>query len=1265
MKTHLLVIIAFFTLNTQLVNAQTTNPNSSEVIGEKDNDVNNVYNEKDNLTEAQKQYRKNKEDFGNDQSRLQKMVQDAEADKNYSLAIKYLEEKISTGKNSTYYKSLDKPSQSEFFTFEYSQIRKFKRSVESPINENNETKKITINNSSSNSTSNNNSTYNSSNTEESIYQKRQREAEEREKREAAAERKRINDGLARLEQQKRNNQSKIDNLDNLEKGINNTIDNMFQGANEQAARDKANREAYYAREEAERKRKVRERAEYQIKKEKEEAEIQRKEKEWAEKELTQSAQSYYFGKNNDQKMPLIVTHYNVFFFMIVQDPYNNEIQFAPFSLKANSAKQLPYKNKVTADFIKKTKTKTPKLQGPYKTKQEQLHAINKLKEEAINIEITVLGDINYQFVQNNLDQTSMNNSSTKINNSSKVLSDNYFIKAQEYYSNGDKGNALLNLDKCVESLGQTKIEIEALYVYLKVYEKYALQREKHLQNFLKSAKKNHSDYADILLMSEKITKEAAKYNRIVKTQLADNQGRSWEKQGPLLIKSYGYFNKSGQLAIPINHSYGKLWPFYDGVAIVRLNENTGVYDESISYAGSTIVSRKRKERTEVYALIDESGSRLTQKRYTKIYRLQNGTLVFKDFNYELDNPLGILSKNGNEIAHSFSSINLSGSDNICLIQQKKLGVEYRTYDDGSYGLVDVSGNLILEPKFKKIEKFKEELACVYNGENTFYINSSGGKKIELKGIKGSSFSGGLAIIKKDNKYGYINKSGKVVVDFFLSQANSFFDGYAFARYNDKKIVVTTDGTILFSFDNKYKIQSGIGWSWSQSKFSGDKAIIQDDENRFYLISRTGEISLIPIACSRAHITNKKGIFKLTLKGDNSPNNLALINTDMKVITQQNYYHINKFNNGLAIVEIKKGDKYLTGYIDIHGNEVIPLIYKKAEPFTKEGIALVTKDYNTYEKIKPLLKKYQGNKSFNDGLRAVYQVGLYGFIDESDNIIIPLEYDDVWSYKDQTAIVLKNNKYGMINKTNTQILEIKYDSIWRYSNSDIIGYKLEGKIGISNTNGKIIYPNKFDKIDTAIVNNTLSYWLNRKRGVIDIFGKEVLPPIYFNLAPISETMYVYYLLNEDGIDKGGLMTNDFNRITPPKYGFIYFISRESNLLAYQLVYGGKQGVVNNKGIEITKAIYDKVEADKQIIKHGFLTVFQGEKQGVIDLKGNQIVPFLQSKADFNDSGVYFIAYGYTNKNKYKSFKIFTNGNIVDYDKEKPYKFNDSGQFEKIK
>lgn len=90
----------------------------------------------------------------------------------------------------------------------------------------------------------------------------------------------------------------------------------------------------------------------------------------------------------------------------------------------------------------------------------------------------------------------------------EILAKSYFIKAQEFYGNGNSKSALINLNKCVENLGATNPKIEAMYVRLKTSRYLSLERKIHLDNYFKDAKENHSDYMEMLELAVSVNENA-------------------------------------------------------------------------------------------------------------------------------------------------------------------------------------------------------------------------------------------------------------------------------------------------------------------------------------------------------------------------------------------------------------------------------------------------------------------------------------------------------------------------------------------------------------------------------------------------------------------------------------------------------------------------------------------------------------------------------------------------------------------------------------
>src|SRR5206468_8469070 len=107
-------------------------------------------------------------------------------------------------------------------------------------------------------------------------------------------------------------------------------------------------------------------------------------------------------------------------------------------------------------------------------------------------------------------------------------------------------------------------------------------------------------------------------------------------------------------------------------------------------------------------------------------------------------------------------------------------------------------------------------------------------------------------------------------------------------------------------------------------------------------------------------------------------------------------------------------------IDRSGKEVIPLMYRVADPF-RDGLAEVftgtttsfmdTKGNEVFSKERLLI-----TGGFAEGLCVIHILGedKYGFIDKTGKEVIPRKYDDARSFSEGLAAVKLNGEWGFID-----------------------------------------------------------------------------------------------------------------------------------------------------------------------------------------------------------------------------------------------------------
>lgn len=291
-------------------------------------------------------------------------------------------------------------------------------------------------------------------------------------------------------------------------------------------------------------------------------------------------------------------------------------------------------------------------------------------------------------------------------------------------------------------------------------------------------------------------------------------------------------------------------------------------------------------------------------------------------------------------------------------------------------------------------------------------------------------------------------------------------------------------------------------------------------------------------------------------------------------------------------------------------------YDKASPLKDEaGVWLATDDINggfSFKEIEsPEFDKfdYIGNSSEWDenSWRIVSYNGKYGFIDKTNQVVVPLKYDDVycgdkkgmymndWSEGDLMSVCL-NNKWGYINRSNEIVVPILFDKVeGKYLSSRYIDpgnnrVVKDGKYGTVNYNGDIVIPLRYDILE-------------------DDYEKELLFAKY------------------DG--KYGYIDRTNNLIIPFKYDFTSGFNKESNYAVVGL--NGKYGFIDKNGEIKISLKYDFA----QPFYNGLAAVVRNDKVGYIDAIGNIIIPF-----EFDVS--------YTSDQYDKEFKLSRKSLFITYD-----------------
>lgn len=219
----------------------------------------------------------------------------------------------------------------------------------------------------------------------------------------------------------------------------------------------------------------------------------------------------------------------------------------------------------------------------------------------------------------------------------------------------------------------------------------------------------------------------------------------------------------------------------------------------------------------------------------------------------------------------------------------------------------------------------------------------------------------------------------------------------------------------------------------------------------------------------------------------SPDNgmFGFVNSTKEFVIEPRYSTVTEFDNdGQSVVSLYTDSMEIFAVIDLKGNYIVSFDegYELISLTTEfEDWILVIKNEKwgyineKNEVLIPLI--YQDLGDFYGGLAYAKKDNKFGFIDTNNTTIIDFKYKWALNFGSvQTdslryAPVEKGKKRGYINNKGELAIKCKYDFGYEFSNG-VVPVKKGGKWGCINTERKVIVPFEYDLIQPIGDDNTI-------------------------------------------------------------------------------------------------------------------------------------------------------------------------------------------------
>ena len=222
--------------------------------------------------------------------------------------------------------------------------------------------------------------------------------------------------------------------------------------------------------------------------------------------------------------------------------------------------------------------------------------------------------------------------------------------------------------------------------------------------------------------------------------------------------------------------------------------------------------------------------------------------------------------------------------------------------------------------------------------------------------------------------------------------------------------------------------------------------------------------------------------------------------------------------------------------------------------------------------------------FSDGLAAVMKDGKIGFINDQNDVVIPFQFD----YTDKCrmydfgyvfhngycAMTDADGNLGLIDKIGNWVVEPEYDEIWAPHKS---GYRVivkDGKHGVLDSTGTVVYPAEYGYI--SILPEGFVLTKSGRQWQVDFEGNTLQPFMFDN------TYYLNYPIG-------------YNECGEIQYAFADFVK-------YEVM--NSYGIMNRiTGEPITPAIYSDINMlSKELFE---VQEYDSYDWYLLDTKGNVV------------------------------------------------------------
>ncbi len=393
-------------------------------------------------------------------------------------------------------------------------------------------------------------------------------------------------------------------------------------------------------------------------------------------------------------------------------------------------------------------------------------------------------------------------------------------------------------------------------------------------------------------------------------------------------------------------------------------------------------------------------------------------------------------------------------DDIVVVDDEECGCELffvngiqTIEDNGLFGFKSEDGTVIVEPKYKFVDKFHGDYCLVFHDyEQCGLINRRGEEIVPVEYNECGYPSDGMIRVRLDEQYGYFDTNGTLLINFQYRTCSGFSEGVAAV------LIDINDDSMAFAFinkDNDIVIPPQFQYAYP---FKENFAVVKVND-KCGLVDHQGRMVMPPIYSEMTLMADGR-FFAV----DSNTHKAALFDNKFNQLTGFDYEKVLDYNEHFFTVQ---RDGNLT-YLDRNGKERFGIFEQMSGFFNgyswvkrngKYGIIDTNGRY-----VIPIEYDNSGYRSmeymYSEGLFMVEKEKKYGFVDTLGQVVIPIQYQSAQHCTEGLIPVQYRGLWGFVDKTHTLKLPFVYDaaSFFEWGRAEVV-YK--GEVYKINPKGRCV------------------------------------------------------------------------------------------------------------------------------------------------------------------------------------------------------------------